>query len=756
MELSFWQNRLMGIKKKRKERVWIMKRKIFSLLCCTALLMNGLPNGFVRAEQEDVAVETAPVAPVPVAEEENGATPERLEKALIAVRSKITIPQELQENFEYYYQEGGEYSEEQWMFTWENDTQRIVVTCDKDYHIKGYSNRLYDQKRATPVYLKSELEPVAEKFVKRVLPEAAPYLQLSESKFNSFWNGCYSFVYERVEQGILMPENTVTVQINAETGEISQLSSAFVYGISIPAQKAVLTAQQAAKKMETADAMQLVYRNYYERDPKTQEYKMTAKLVYVPKDSYRSVDAITGEVYTERVYNRNFFESITEEQMNDAAASAGADRDEGGKVTLSEAEQKEIEALGEYLSKEEAIAAIKNNSSLYLEDTLTNFNASLKKQEDYWGNDIYVWEVEMNAPTSQTEEKESYQAYAYAKINAKSGSLLSFSSNIRSFYDREIQTEVKKNYTMEQCKQTAEKLLKANLNQLYKNSRLDIQEEGVYLLAREEDKDIYGGYDFTYIRVNEGVDYPYHSLSVSVDAVSGKVVQMSYWWNNKVTFESPKNILSAAEAFSAYMNNDQYHLIYEMVNGDDSNKNLTTVRLVYRNDLTPAAISPYTGEPVQRNGAAIEKTKQYSYNDIDILEQKRQILLLADLGFGFEGGSFLKDQAITTEEWNTFSQSVLYSNSSQDRSSTETISREQLARWIIEDLGFEEVANLQGIYTTGFEDESQISKDCLGFVALAKGFNLMTAKEGNKFQPTAKVTRLEAVELFFKLIEQRK
>lgn len=746
-----------------------MKRKIFSLFCCTVLLTSSLPKEFVKAEEEmdivpiktEVQEEMMPIASSPNEAEEGGATSQQLEKALIAVRSKIDIPEELLENFEYDYQEGSRYSQAQWSFLWSNDNRKITVVCDKDYHIKSYSDDVYNQGQTIPVYLKSELESVAEEFIKRVLPDIASSLQLSESNFTNFWNGSYSFVYERVEQGILMPENTITIQVNAATGKIYRMNSAFIYGISIPSQKAVLTAEQAAEKLEKDDVMQLVYRNFYERDPKTKEFKITAKLVYIPKDSYRSVDAVTGEVYTERIYDRYYWD--INNSVSDKIESATDEEAGSSNVTLSEAEQKEIEKLGKYLSKEEAITKIKNNPSLYLEDTLTSIEASLKKQKDYWGNDIYVWEIRMVDPTKKNDiwldsgEIDSYRAYASATINAENGNLLAFSANIRSYYNGYGSSIPEKKYTMEQCKQTTEKIVKANLNQLYKNSRLSIQEEGAYVLDRDTKEDVYGGYEFKYVRVNEGIDYPYHFLYVTVDAVSGKVLQFDYNWNNKVTFESPKNILSVAEAFSAYMKTDEYHLIYEMVNADSENSlqssSAPAVRLVYRNDLTPAAISPYTGEPVQQNGAPIKKVEQYSYNDIDTLEQKRQILLLADLGLGFEGQNFSKDQTITTKEWIALAERIFSVNSSQSDNNAETISRQELASWIIQDLGFEKVAKLQGIYTTGFEDESAISKEYLGSVALIKGFDLMTAKEGNKFQPTEKVTRLEAVELFFKLLD---
>jgi hypothetical protein len=62
------------------------------------------------------------------------------------------------------------------------------------------------------------------------------------------------------------------------------------------------------------------------------------------------------------------------------------------------------------------------------------------------------------------------------------------------------------------------------------------------------------------------------------------------------------------------------------------------------------------------------------------------------------------------------------------------------------------MAGLQGIYTTGYDDEFNISKQYLGAVAIAKGYGLMGADTGNNFNPKDSVTRAEAVHLIMNFI----
>lgn len=67
------------------------------------------------------------------------------------------------------------------------------------------------------------------------------------------------------------------------------------------------------------------------------------------------------------------------------------------------------------------------------------------------------------------------------------------------------------------------------------------------------------------------------------------------------------------------------------------------------------------------------------------------------------------------------------------------LTREELAVWYVRTLGLEQAAKNQGIYKLTFADAKDVSKENIGFVALAHSLDLLSASN-NKFNPKQHVT----------------
>jgi hypothetical protein len=281
---------------------------------------------------------------------------------------------------------------------------------------------------------------------------------------------------------------------------------------------------------------------------------------------------------------------------------------------------------------------------------------------------------------------------------------------------------------------------------------------------------VYGGYNYQYNRVNAGVEYPYNGIYGSVDGVTGKIYSVSYNWDTNITFESPTGAMSAKEAMVKYLSKKGFELKYEInvVNEYDSTKNQEKyddyktkyeVRLVYRPDVTPSYISPFTGEQLNYDGEVYKETKPYSYLDIADIPENRDILLLSDMNIGFEGDNFMPKSEITVGEINSLLEKIGYGYGYAEEETSnvaKTITREEIAQTFIKRLGFEKVSELQGIYKTGFNDESSIDSKYLGAVALAKGLGLMEADASNNFNPKSNISRFDAVNLILNFIKAQK
>ena len=101
--------------------------------------------------------------------ESNETNTEELSKIVLAVKSKINIPEALTE-FEYNYNGETNHSSAGWRFTWRDKDykERITINCDTDAHITYY-DYYTSEKYITqaPQYLKEELQPKADEFINK-------------------------------------------------------------------------------------------------------------------------------------------------------------------------------------------------------------------------------------------------------------------------------------------------------------------------------------------------------------------------------------------------------------------------------------------------------------------------------------------------------------------------------------------------------------------------------------------------------------
>jgi Peptidase propeptide and YPEB domain./S-layer homology domain. len=521
--------------------------------------------------------------------------------------------------------------------------------------------------------------------------------------------------------------------------------------------------------------MKLSYKtNYYSiyNNGKSETVKK-AFLVYEPDVSYISVDAKTGEVYL----TRN--EWVAYGSIDEAAKSAESNAYDAGSAesaSLTEEEIAKIRELENLISKNKAIEIVTSNPYLYIDKNLISYTATLHKT--YMTSDkegIYVWRIELedNRPVDYSRDEDTYRAYANATVDAKTGKILSFHASLNSSYDNKTGTwnPVKIKYNREEGKSIFEKFLNGQIKDRFDKTKLVNQTDDYIAYYNEKNEPVYGGYYYAYNRYNEGVEFPYNGIYGSVDGVTGKIYSYYFYWDDDVVFESPKNAITPEEAFKHYIAKDGFDLMYEVnvINQYDPNYKSSDryyeyseaysvnyeVRLVYRPDINPGYISPFTGEQLDYNGEVYKNENAYVYEDIAETDENRQILILADMNIGFEGGTFKPDQAVTHEEVSQILKKLGYYLNDEDSgsNSSKPITREELAYDFISRLELKKIAKLSGIYKTDYSDENNISREYLGAVALAKALDIFPEYEDNLFNPKQNVTRREFVGLTFKLIK---
>ncbi len=727
----------------------MISKKIGAVILSSALIVSALPIQSLAAADP---IQTAKIA----AGVQSGAavSSEDLESMINTVKSKITIPSELSD-FSYNYYTGDPYSNNTWNLIWstKDGSKSINVNSDSKGHITYYG--YYTNQSYKPVYLQSELKDKADAFIKGITPDIFSKLQYIQTSSTASYNGSYTYQYQRVENGIPMPDNTVSVSVNYQTGVVTTYSSNWLYDVTIPSSNVKIAKDAAAALIGKNSKMTLSYQSAYTTD---NNGKSTAKafLVYSPEKSYIAVDALTGKVYdTQNLWNVAY---TSKEEANLDMASSNT---KAGNLTPQESA--EVDSIKGLISKNDAINAIKGNTKLLFDKNMTSITANLYKNTNINGTTAYVWNVSFSDPREVKEgSTNSYRAYAYASVDAKTGKIMSYYSSTNNYYNttKDKWNDTKIKYTAKQGKSIFEGFLKTEIPDYFKNSSYTGTSND-YIIAYKDSKPVYGGYSYNYQRMNEKIPYAGNNIYGAVDGVTGKIYNFNYNWDTQLTFEAPTNIISADKAFTNYMANEGYHLVYEVYykNAVSSSTYTQTplVRLVYRTDISPDYISPFTGKQLDYDGKEyVKPTSLYNYTDIQGNSSARNIILLANMGIGFEGGLFKPTQAITTTELNDFiSKAGFYADSSKYKLTGTSVSRMDAAKYAVQVLGLEKAAKISGIYTLNVADQSLINQSDLGYAAIAFGLKLLVPNNSNQLHASDNLTRQDAADLIVAMLNSQ-
>jgi len=754
-----------------------MGKKLISLFLCTVLILSGVISGHMFAEVKPSDTEAvASIATSSAANINSEPSDKALEVAIKAVKAKIQIPSEFSE-FNFYYYGTNMGSNTYWNLNWTNpkDYSYIEVNLDKDNNIIFYYK--YDASKSRnnmPAYLKDELLDKAKEFIRSISPEVYSKIELEDSNYDGVYINTYTYIFQRKEKGVLFPDNTVTVSVDATTGEVISASIDWLYQAKLPSSSAKLSKEEAAKIIGENLNMKLSYKANYYRINRNGRYEAVKKafLVYEPDIPYISVDANSGEVY----FTRNVW--VTSNTAGGTTSEAAAEKKDMGSSasnTLTEEEIARIRELENLISKEKAIENVTSNPYLYIDDNLMTYSATLSKSYyTYNTTSSYVWRIELrdDRPVDYSKDQDYYRAYAYATVDARTGKILSFNASLRDYYDRKTGTwaPVKIKYDKEYGQNIFEKFLNSQIKNYFSKTKLVEQRNDYVAYYNEKSEPVYGGYYYSYHRFNEGVEFPYNGIYGAVDGVTGKIYSYYFDWDDDIIFESPKNAMTPKEAFEHYISKEGFKLIYEVnvINEYDPNYKSNNhyyeysdaysvtyeVRLVYRPDIRPAYISPFTGEQLDYSGEVYKTEEPYVYEDIANTDENRKILLLSDMNIGFEGRYFNPDKAVTEEEANQILEKLgYYIYDNNPVSSSKLITREELAYNFIKRLNLEKIAKLSGIYKTGYDDENNIGSNYLGAVALAKALKIFPEYDNNMFYPKQNVSRREFVSLIFNFVD---
>ena len=740
-----------------------MKRKVSLILAIIMVFAVSMP-GFVHAEQGM-----------------------GLEEAIKFAKGLLEIPEDYAE-FNYGMSTyGGKII---WDFRWTKkgvyEKSSIDVTMDDSGDILRYYNYNYSDTgidKKLPNVSRSEAQKIAEDFIKKLnSQDLFDGLKLVERSQRSFGETSHYFYYIATHDGVPVPFNNIRVTVNYDTGEIQDYNKAWTDDIEFPKDDDALSMEDAEKIYKEKLGLQLTYNLAGDK----------VYLAYTPVYSSQYViDAITGEVIDPSQSMRGvYYDEMLIGRMGDSAKEQAV-------PVLTPEEIKSIEESGELISQEEAEKIAREFKIFEIDDSFILDGASLRRGWDFERN--YIWDLYL---LKEDREAKDYK-YINVLLNAKTGEMLSFDISYPM-------AEGENKYTEEEAKKAVEEFLEKIQPEKFKNTKYEKSDNDVIIPIMEKETDRYNfryvrmvnGIPFVdnYLNVRfDGINgkiYGFYMNWQEVDFPSAENVlkleeiydfffenvglNLEYRKNNlfSISPETSRAVAKAAGVAVAEAAGVAVDAVAGVaVDSVDIEKAKEVVNLIYAvNPEKPSILDAFTGELLNANGQPYVEEAPIEYTDISDHYAKEQIEALAEIGIGLEGPTFRPNEKIKQKDFLLLISQIIdrgyeFYNKTALENDSETenlynlliregivkegeedpeapLTREESVKFVIRALKYDKVADLKDIFKCEFTDKDEINSDLIGYVVLAKGFNIVNGY-GNYFRPKEELKRGDAIIIIY-------
>ncbi len=678
-----------------------------------------------------------------------------LEQAIRAAKAKIEIPESFTE---FSYNAGTDRGKTVWYLDWTGKDRMegsLNVRVDEDGTILSYNfyrPYQYDSTRKFPKVSRHQAAEVAEGFIERMQPGLVSELKPVEDSELLQMGSAHRFNYVRLENGIPYRGNTVNVEVNSETGEVQSYYCNWSQGLAFPDPGDVISRQDAEMGYRDNLGLKLIYRYNYDGE----ESRLYAVYVPVYGTSY-AVDAFSGErIKVSQYYGP--YPGMGAER----AAMEKSTADAAGVIELTPEEKKAVEEVSRLLTRERAESIARGIKELEISRDYEVSRINLQK--DWNVGDSYAWELNFEKKASSSERS---SGNIWVRIDAKSGFLKGYSRYLP------VEGESEGKYTEDRARKTVEEFMKTVYRDKFNDLEFDPAYEGHYYpLGRDENP---VSYSFRYIRKVNGVQFPDNSVYLSFDAVNGRVVSLSMDWFD-LEFPSLENVLEMEEVYNKLFEGIGLELVYSDVYTEgyerpEAGDNKPEIRLVYNaRQEKPIIFDAFSGRILDYSGRPFVEKKAAKYTDIAGHFAEGQITALAEYGIMLPGDEFRPDESIIQKDFlYLLVKAMGYYGSFEDDSKLDEmynllirekvvtkeeknpdafVTREEAVKFMVRSLKYQDVADIKGIFVTGFNDQGRIDPELIGYVAIAKGMNIIGGSGGN-FYPKNSLTRAEAAVMLY-------
>jgi len=650
-------------------------------------------------------------------------------------------------------------------FTWSDkmDDSAINVTVDKNGFVRSYSNSKDDssqeETKQVPKLSKKEALNIAYDQAITIFPGAKDQISKDMATVSSSYNNtAYSVTFDREIDGVAVHGNSLSLNIDCMTGALSRYNvSVWAINVQDIDKSTLLSKEDVQKSFGENMPLELTYTTGYNEDTK----KSYTYLVYTPsnKDSNYYIDARTGEKIKINETNRYY--------ATGSSGGGSAPMEADSKNSLSAAEIAETEKHSNFITEQKATSILSSIDNLDFDKTLPveSSNATSSKSQ-YTDNTTYHFSASWN------KEK---QGSCYAQFDAVTGELLSYSN-----YNWTDGSKTPSKYiSSDSAKQKAESFLKAQKSAKFQTSKFSENTNRVYYLTGKnaENQD---SYSFNYYRLVNGIPFYNDYMCVTVDGATGKVTGYYENWSD-ATFDSAKDAMTAEQAMNSYVKFFDLNYYYvpvtenedkelEMAGWNNSFTASFQMIPVYKYESS-IYIDAKKGSVLGYDLKPYDKVNTYTnldslYPQLNGHYAKDIVLKLFDMGIEVQNKDFDPDGLITQAEFEALAQNIggshpyyYYANgykgaatsTEADAKESQPLTRIEAVKMIVDNLGFQKLAEKSSIFNCTFTDKNDINSEDIGYVAAAKGLGISVGTD-NQFLPNKQITYAEAFIMIYRAL----
>ena len=670
---------------------------------------------------------------IPMAVFADSVVSEDMQRVLLIVKSKASVPAELSE-FSGHVTTGKD--RKTYTFEW-NDKEynkSMSVSCDEQGRINSYYNySVGNSEKKLSTVSKQEIIDFAHTFLKQTIPEAfeneEDKLIYDESTYNARGNLRYSLEFKRYRNHLMVKDNSasITLSITDDKIHVRNMSVNFEYDASF--EEETQDIENFSEKYKEAFPLELIYCDEYNYE-KTASGMPEVKpmLIYRIKDGNAGYISMTsGEVIEEDTE-----QIIFKEENSLTADSAGGSS--ANKEMLTQQELAELSAVEGLLSIETIEKSIRSLPYISLTSGMKLSSSRLSKNER--GEYLYVLEY-------RDSDKASGE-YFSTVVNANSGKIIRLSART----NRDAASDV--NLTEKQKSAANEKMLKF----IQKVCGEEFKQ------TQKQSSDCYGAYinDF-YVRMVNGIKYVDNGISLNFDAKNNIVQSFSVTFTDG-DFADASSAVDEASAYDKILEYSPITQMYIKCGG----KYVKAATLKHRN-VTLDAISGDVREMYTGDNPA------FSYRDIRGHWVEDAATKLSEIQIGLDGEYLNPDSAINQEKllrllasgiwgkyYHSYSTEELYDSLISQKILTEgenapdsAVKRSDAFVYLIRFAQLEKIAKLQNTYKIEYADSNLLPAENLGYCAILSGLGVICG-DGGYLRPADNLSAAEAIVMLYRYL----